>query len=232
MGAIGKSQGVWAVIVACGKSEQLADDVDTAFLQLGNQPILTYSLLAFERCSDVDGILVVTTKERVDSVVGMSRLFGAPKLKKIVVGGVQKVVSLKAALSALEEENPAIVMVHEASQPCIHTELIEDCIKSARRYGVAVAAEKINAPSTLVPKGLKAGKVMPPDQVWSMQMPIAAKRELLEKALGLKGSKAKVDDNSFNAKLLAGAYLVATNYPNIQVRALSDIQLLATALRV
>ncbi len=231
MASVIKSHSVWAVIIACGKSEQIVPDVDTAFLQLGEQPILAHSLIAFERCREVDGVLVVAAKDRLDSVVGMARMYGTPKLKKIVGGAIQKTSSIKAGLSALEDENPSIVVIHEASQPCVTPTVISDIIKGAKRYGVATAAEKMDIPIAVVPKGLKATKSLNGNNVWALEMPVAIKRDVLSTMLGMGKSKVKVEEADFSERLYKGAYLVQTDRPNLRIRTVSDIQIVAAALR-
>jgi len=229
--AVIKSHSAWAVIIACGKSEQIAPDVDTAFLQLGEQPILAHSLIAFERCPEIDGIIVVAAKDRLDAVVGMSRMYGTPKLKKIVGGAIQKTSSLKAGLGALENENPSIIVIHEASQPCVTPHVISETIKGAKRYGLAAAAENMDIPVAVVPKGLKASKSLNGNSIWALEMPVAIKRDQLEKLLGVGKNKAKVEEAEFSEKLYKGAYLVQTDRPNLRIRTVSDIRIVAAALR-
>lgn len=230
--AVIKSHSAWAIIVACGKTEQITPEVDTAFLQIGDQPILAHSLVAFERCPEIDGIIVVAAKDRLDHIVGMARMYGTPKLKKIVGGGVQKTSSLKAALGALTEESASIVVVHEASQPCVTPEVISETIKGAKRYGVAAAAEKMDVPTTVVPKGLKAGKIMSSNTAWALEMPVAIKRDALGNLLGMGKSKVKVEEADFADKLYKGAYLVPITRPNPRIRTMRDIQMVSTAMRV
>lgn len=206
--------------------------MDTAFLQLGEQPILAHSLIAFERCQEIEGIVVVAAKDRLESVVGMARMYGTPKLKKIVGGAIQKTTSIKAGLNALEDENPSIVVIHEASQPCVTPHVISETIKGAKRYTVAAAAEKLDIPVAVVPKGLKATKSMNGNNTWALEMPVAIKRDQLAKMLGMGRSKTKVEENDFSEKLYKGAYLVQTDRPNLRIRNVTDIQIVAAALRV
>ena len=231
MAAVGKAHNVWALIVACGKSEQISPEVDTAFLQMGDQPVLAHSLVAFEQCSEIDGILVVAPKDRLDSVVGMARMYGTPKLKKIVGGSLQKTVSIKAGLAALDEIDPSMVVIHESSQPCVTAHIISETIKAARRYGVAVAAQKEDVPVVTVPKGLTADKLIDAGTAWTLAMPVAAKTEPLRKALGLDKSKTKVDDTNFSGRLFKGVHVVPLDRPNLRIRSLADIQVVSTAMR-
>lgn len=231
MAAVVKTHSAWALIIACGKSEQISSDVDTAFLQLGEQPVLAHSLVAFERSSEIDGIVVVAPKDRLDAVVGMARMFGTPKLKKIVGGAIQKTASIKAGLKAMDDVGASIVVIHEASQPCVTPAVVSEVVKNAKRYGVATAAEKLEQGVAIVPKGLKATKCLNAGPVWGIHMPVAAKLDDLSKALGLGKSTAKVDDDKFYEKLYAGAYMVQLDRFNHRIRSLADIQIVAAAFR-
>ena len=51
-----------AIIVAAGKSERMGTGTDKAFLSLGNKPVLAWSLIAFERCPDIDRMTIGTVK--------------------------------------------------------------------------------------------------------------------------------------------------------------------------
>ena len=53
-----------AIIVAAGKSERMGANVDKAFLSLVDKPVVAWSLLAFERCPDIDRIVLVVRKEQ------------------------------------------------------------------------------------------------------------------------------------------------------------------------
>ena len=90
----------WGIIIASGKGEQLAPDVDLAFLSVASKPVLAYSLLAYEQCPDIDGIVVVVGKERMDAVVTLSRMFGSSKLKKVVAGTAQRGTSVQKGLGS------------------------------------------------------------------------------------------------------------------------------------
>ena len=57
----------YGIIVAAGKSQRMGPKVDKAFLSFGSKPVLAYSLLAFEKCPDIDGIILVVRKDRLDA---------------------------------------------------------------------------------------------------------------------------------------------------------------------
>ena len=47
-----------AIILAAGKSERMGSGVDKSFLSLVNKPVVAWSLLAFEKCADIDRIVL------------------------------------------------------------------------------------------------------------------------------------------------------------------------------
>lgn len=124
----------WAILIACGKGEQVAGGADLGFLSIGDSPMMAYSLTAFERCPDIDGVVIVANKEKLDVVVNTVRLFGCSKVRRVVAGTTQRQSSLANGLKALD---PAvtIVSVHDVSRPCVPFELIGETVKAAKRYG-------------------------------------------------------------------------------------------------
>jgi 2-C-methyl-D-erythritol 4-phosphate cytidylyltransferase len=226
-----KGQSTWAIIVACGKTEQISPDVETAFLQIGDQPVLAHTLVAFDRCQDVDGIVVVASKDRLDALVGMARLFGTPKLKKVVGGSAQKTSSIKAALGAIEGEGASVIVLHEASQPCVTAQMISETVRGAKRYGVAAAAEKLDIPVVLVTGTGRMAKKPQGGPIWALQMPVAIKRDALEKMLGVGRKAAAVTEANFSERLYKGAYLVPFERANPRIRSIQDIPLAAAVLR-
>ena len=66
---------VTAIIVAAGKSERMGAGTDKAFLNLGSKPVVAWSLLAFERCADVDQIVLVVRKDQLIAAKAVVRMF-------------------------------------------------------------------------------------------------------------------------------------------------------------
>lgn len=227
-----QTHSAWALVIACGKSEQISTDVDTAYLQMGDQPVLSHSLIALERCPEIDGIVVIAAKDRVDHVVGMARMYGTPKLKKIAVGAVQKTSSIRAGLKALDDVGASMVVLHEASQPCISPEIVSETIKNAKRYGVSAAGNRIEAPVAVVPKGLKATKCIADNSLWEIHSPVAVKLDVLQKVLESKAGGGKVDETSFLERLCKTAHMVHIDRFAKRIRTLADLQIIAAALRV
>ena len=48
-----------ALIVAAGQGKRFGGAVSKQFVIVGDRPLLWYTLTAFERCAEIDGILVI-----------------------------------------------------------------------------------------------------------------------------------------------------------------------------
>ena len=127
-----------AIIVAAGKSERMGAGTDKAFLSLGNRPVVAWSLLAFERCADVDRIVLVVRKEKLVAAKAVTQMFGISKLKAIVPGGNKRQESVQAGLAACEADT-RVVVVHDGARPCVTSDVISEVVKLARRTGAATS---------------------------------------------------------------------------------------------
>ena len=75
-----------AIVVAAGKSERMGPNTDKAFLNLGSKPVVAWSLLAFERCADIDEIVLVVRKDQQMAAQSVVKMFGISKARKVVPG--------------------------------------------------------------------------------------------------------------------------------------------------
>ena len=218
-----------AVIIACGKEEELTSGMETAFLTLGSLPVLAYSLRIFQGCDKVDGIVIVVSKERVDSALQIVKRYGCTKVCGIVVGGTNRLSSLRTVFSKLPDPASNII-VHEASRPFVTAQVIGESIKAAKRYGCAVAAHKVPGSVKVAAKGLKPDKTLERNTVWMAQTPQTFRIEVLEKIIDPKNKNVKlIDDESEFVKKPSEVHMVEAGNKNIKIRNSDDFGL-ATAL--
>ena len=85
---------------------------------------------------------MAVSKERVDATVHAIRRYGCTKVCGVVVGGSNRLATLRTVFAKLPGE-PAIMVLHEASRPFAGRETFEETVKAARRYGCAIAAHKL-----------------------------------------------------------------------------------------
>ena len=91
------------IIVAAGWSKRVGKNVDKAFLSLGPKPVIVYSMLAFEKCTDIDDVILVVRKEQIESARYAARMFGCTKVRKIIAGGNRRQISVAKGLAEVKK---------------------------------------------------------------------------------------------------------------------------------
>lgn len=212
-----------AIVIACGKQEQIAPGTDTAFLSLGNRPVLAHSLRILQRSKVIDGIVVAIGKDRVDSTMQVIKRFGCTKVQGIVIGGSNRLSSLRAVYGKLPE-TAANILVHEASRPFISDKVIHDAVKAAKRYGCAIAAHRIPDSVKLAPKGLKPSKTLERNTVWVAQTPQVFRAEVFGKIIDPKNKSVKlIDDESEWVRKPAEVHMIESGFGNLKIRTVEDL---------
>jgi 2-C-methyl-D-erythritol 4-phosphate cytidylyltransferase len=223
----------YGIIVAAGKSNRVGANVDKAFLSLGNKPVLAYALQAYEKCLDIDGVILVVRKDRVEGARAMAAMFGCSKVKKVVAGGSKRQTSVSIGLSNIPDE-ANIISVHDGARPCVTPELISDSIKAAKRYGSGVAAVKVTDTVKHVEKGMIVSKTVDRAKLWAVQTPQTFKRDLLQTAFDtIKKKDIVVTDESQAVEMVSkGVHLVQSFPANIKITTADDLVLAASLLKL
>lgn len=221
------------IIVAAGRGERMGGDVDKAFLSLGPKPVLAYSLVAFQQCDDIDEVIVVVRKERVDSARAMAQMFGCTKVVKVVAGGTKRQASVANGLDALGAD-ARVVAVHDGARPCVTPRMISDTVKSALGYGSGVAAVKVTDTLKHVERGLIVTRTVDRDKLWAVQTPQAFAVDLLKQAFEeVRKRKATVTDEASAVELLGKEVrLVPVPSTNIKVTMADDLLLASAFLKL
>jgi len=207
--------------------------IDKAFLSLGTKPVVVYSLLAFEKCRDIDEVILVVRKDRIDAARQAARMFGCNKVKKVIAGGTLRQQSVMNGLAEASEDVD-IVVVHDGARPCLTSDLISQAINSAKQHGSGVAAVKITDTVKSVEKGMIIAGTVDRTKLWLGQTPQAFKMDLLRKAFQLvEKKKIKVTDEASAVELVSnGVWLVASSSSNIKITSPDDLTLAAALMRL
>lgn len=130
-----------AVIFAGGTGQRMNTRTKPKqFLELYGKPIIVYTLEAFDRHNEIDGIIVVMLESWIGYTKELIRKFGLEKIKKIVPGGSSGQESIYNGLCAASEfygEND-VVLIHDGVRPLIDEETITANIRSVEEHGTAI----------------------------------------------------------------------------------------------
>ncbi len=219
-----------AIIVAAGKSERMGPGTDKAFLSLVNKPIVAWSLLAFERCPDVDKIVLVVRKDQIVASKAVVQMFGISKIHAIVSGGSKRQESVQAGLAACDIDT-RYVIVHDGARPCITSDAISDIVKAVRRSPAVTFGCKITDTVKRVEKGGTVAATEERDKLWAVQTPQAFQIKVLREAYKALG-KREVTDDCHAVELNSGTVKIIENrLPNFKITTVEDLQIAGSILK-
>jgi 2-C-methyl-D-erythritol 4-phosphate cytidylyltransferase len=218
-----------AIIVAAGKSERMGAGTDKAFLSLGNKPVVAWSLLAFERCADVDRIVLVVRKEQQLAAKAVARMFGISKLVAVVPGGNKRQESVQAGLAACDADT-RFVVVHDGARPCITPDVVSEVVKLAKRVGAATVGRRMTDTVKRVEKGTAVAGTENREKLWAVQTPQAFQFSVLANAYKALG-KNEVTDDCQAVELAGGTVRIYENRaPNFKITTVEDLQIASALL--
>ena len=214
-----------AIILAGGKSTRMGDGVDKAFLSLVNKPMVAWSLLAFERASEVDRIVLVVRKDQLIASKAVVKMFGISKLDKIVAGGAKRQESVQAGLAVCDADTRTVV-VHDAARPCVTSDLINEVVKAVKRGDAVTVGRPVVDTVKSCAKGSTVTETVPRDRLWSVQTPQAFSFRTLRDAYKKLDPKVEVTDDCQAVELAGGTVkILESRVPNFKVTVPEDLHL-------
>jgi len=112
------------------------------FTELAGIPILIHTLRKFAGIDQVSEIWVALRENEIESFRDrLQKEARDVQRKKVefVVGGEHRQQSVEHALNAIKAAPDDVVLVHDAVRPLVTTEIINDVIAGAQKYGAAIA---------------------------------------------------------------------------------------------
>jgi 2-C-methyl-D-erythritol 4-phosphate cytidylyltransferase len=113
----------WAVVVAAGSGERLAQGVPKAFARLAGRPLLAESIERLDASDWVDAIIVVVPEEWEEPAILLAEELGAGKVAQAVAGGPTRAQSVRLGMAEVPDDAVA-VLVHDAARPLLSDEMV------------------------------------------------------------------------------------------------------------
>lgn len=132
------------VIFAGGVGSRMhSKETPKQFLKVHDKPIIIHTLEHFEKCEDIDAVVIACLPDKIEYLNGLLYKYRIEKVKKVVSGGATGQGSIYNALCAAEEVadgNRAIALIHDGVRPLINAKLLSDNIHCVKEYGSAITA--------------------------------------------------------------------------------------------
>lgn len=223
---------VTAIVLAAGRSTRMGGGANKQFLELLGQPLLRYSLTAFEECPAIDAIVLVRRPDYAAQAEELVRDRGFKKVAAFVDGGTERQDSVWNGLGNCDP-GTEIVAVHDGARPLVTPELIDATVQSARAHGTGIAATKIVDTIKEVNPDRTVVRTVDRTKLWAVQTPQTVRFDLLRKAYGLVLKKDIIVTDEAAAVELLGqpVHLVETSFLNLKITTPSDLAMAEALLR-
>lgn len=170
-----------AIVLAAGRGSRMGTKIQKQFLQIGDYPVLYYSLKCFQESPLIHEIILVTSENAVsycrEMIVNKYRF---NKVKKVIPGGKERYDSVYAGLLACESCD--YVFIHDGARPFIDKEIIQRGLNGARKTGACVIGMPSKDTVKLVDAEGYVEKTPARSRVWTIQTPQIFEYSLIRKA--------------------------------------------------
>lgn len=219
-----------AIIVAAGKSERMGAGTDKAFLSLVNKPVVAWSLLAFERCHEIDRIILVVRKDQILASKAVAKMFGISKLQTVVPGGNRRQESVQAGLAVCDIDTRYVV-VHDGARPLITSDVISEVVKMVKRNPAVTVARRMTDTVKRIDKGVTVVETLDRDKLWAVQTPQAFQFRVLRDAYKNNQDKSVTDDCQIVEAAGVQVKVCENRKPNLKITTVEDLQIAGVLLK-
>lgn len=186
-----------AIILAGGTGERMGGDTPKQFMLLSGEPVISYSIRAFDSSPLVADLTIVCHPGHIEKMEGVVSGLGLSKRCRIVPGGKTRQGS---SFKGIKEcpKGTEYVLIHDAARPFVNEKIIENVLRAAKEIGAAMPV--IDMEDTVIKAGTGEVKEMPDRrQLKRVQTPQGFRKDLIlrahEQAI-TKGKRSFTDDCS------------------------------------
>ena len=225
-----------ALIIAGGVGARMRQDIPKQFLNVCDNPVIVYTMEAFQKHPDIDAIEVVCIDDWKGALLAYAKQFGIAKLENIVSGGKNGQDSIRNGLYDIAERyngDDDIVLIHDAIRPMVSREIISDNIKVCRENGNAITDVPCTAAMLKTYDSFSTTEQVPRDNLKITQTPqaffvkdiVAAHKEALSK--GITNSVASC---TMYIELGRKLYMSQGSEKNLKLTTTEDIEIFKALL--
>ncbi len=227
---------VTAIILSGGTGQRMrTKGLPKQFLTIYGKPIICYTVAIFDRCPEVDQIIVPSHKDWIEHTEKIFRKEDFTKPIKVVEGGSDRSGSVMNGLRAIEDPKDGdVVLIHDGVRPLIEEKTIIENIRVAREKGNAMTVRR-NIETVVYTEGdsAKIDDFKNRDFTYTLTAPqtfrVKEVIDIYEKAIA-EGRKIPLDTSLLYAELGKEIFLVTEEGKNIKITTPEDYYYLKSYL--
>ena len=128
----------YAVIVAGGKGLRMGGELPKQFLPIKGLPVLMRTMQVFHQCDrDIELILVLPASQ-IDYWRNLCEEYAFVVPHRLATGGETRFHSVANGLALIQDDDEALVAVHDGVRPFVSGAVVRTCYEQACRQGAVV----------------------------------------------------------------------------------------------
>lgn len=228
-----------ALIIAGGSGSRMNQDIPKQFINVFDKPVIIYTLEAFQKHPNIDGIVVVCIDGWHDILKSYAKQFNITKLIGVVSGGCTGQESIRNGIDSLKEycQEKDIVIIHDGIRPLVDESVLSDVIVKCKQHGNAVSSMPYNEQIFKIKDEHSTCNYIPRETLRRVSTPQAYKydklvwayQEAFSKEIGIHGSAYT---NTMMVDLGETLYFSAGSDKNIKLTTKDDLEMFKAYLKL
>jgi 2-C-methyl-D-erythritol 4-phosphate cytidylyltransferase len=168
---------IWgAVIVAAGRGTRFGRPKQ--LVELAGQPMLAWSIAAFDAMPEISELTIVTEPEFIGAVEALARPLVRHAALRVVAGGADRQTSVRHGIEALSE-TVAAILVHDGARPLVRPIDVRAGMRPVRPGTATLLAARVVDTIKVAAFDGKVTRTLDRSELWSAQTPqFATARDL------------------------------------------------------
>ena len=227
------------IILASGIGKRMGAGKNKTLIALGGKPIIFYTLRAFEKSRDIEGIVLVAGEKDRSAFKQIIKKYRFKKVLGVVSGGKERQDSSYAGIEFVnnyfesKDKSKIVLLFHNGANPFVSEEEIRACALGAKRSGACAVAHRTKDTIREVDARGLSVRVLDRKMLWNMQTPQAINFNLAKKAFE-KASKENflgTDDVSLVERSGKKVKIIEASKDNFKLTTPLDLELAKLILK-
>lgn len=214
-------EGYPVIIVAAGSSSRMKG-VDKLFASLCGIPVLVRTLRAFENCSNISEITVVTAEDKLADVKKLAERYAVGKLKNIIVGGSCREASVKNGVELYKGKSDK-VLIHDGARPLVSADVIKNVVLVLKQHDSVTCAVPIKDTVKITDESGKVAKTPNRNNMVAVQTPQGVNTDIFLNECSRSDISKFTDDTSVMEAAGVETVTVNGDYRNIKITTQEDL---------
>lgn len=232
-----------AIVLCAGTGSRMNLVIPKQYMNILGNPLISYSLKAFEKAKTVDKIISVVGDALVNSLSQKELIFSIKNKYEIsklsaddiILGGSNRQQSVFNALNHISKmiNDDDIVAIHDGVRALIKPDSIDYIIEQTKIFGCTTFAKKATNTLTKVDEDLLIEQYVDREKVFELETPQCFRFKAIYKShkkIMVQSNTKITDDTSIAINNGYKVKIIENKYPNNKLTTRNDIAIFETYL--